>query len=266
MLFHCFLDDSKDQNQSKLLVSAGFLGTKDDWHHLRIAWKKRLKKDGLKYFKTSEYKMLEGEFARFKTAAYPSPNGRNKASQIRNDLQDILRKHPRVLGVGEAIPVDDYSKVCARPEAQGIFPGNPYQRALEGVLLEAVTLARKLTGPDSEVAFVHDDGTDFDYLRAVYEGFKIANPKTAKSMKGFLPLSDKEHPPLQLADMVANFTLGVGLEWLKNGREAKWATEMSDNIGKLGIWTEHLMLSILKRNLIRKGRPIPPDLQAEEYG
>src|SRR5712691_6322885 len=88
MLFHCFLDDSKDQNQSKLLVSAGFLGTKDDWHHLRIAWKKRLKKDGLKYFKTSEYKMLEGEFARFKTAAYPSPNGRNKASQITNDLQD----------------------------------------------------------------------------------------------------------------------------------------------------------------------------------
>jgi hypothetical protein len=132
--------------------------------------------------------------------------------------------------------------------------------------MESVKLAHKLTGENSEVAFVHDDGPDFDELRAVYEGFKIANPKTAKSMKGFLPLSDKEHPPLQLGDMVANFTLGVGLDWLKNGREAKWATEMQDNIGKLGIWTEHVMLSILKCNLIRFRKPIPADLQADEYG
>lgn len=265
MLFHCFLDDSKDQNQSKILVSAGFLGTKDDWHHLRVAWNKCLRKDGLKYFKTSEYKMLEGEFRRFKTSAYPPPTGRQQASKIRDDLQGILKKNPRILGVGEAIPIEDYNKVCARPEAQGIFPGSPYQRALEGVLLEAVTLAHKLS-PDSEVAFVHDDGADFDWLRAVYEGFKIVNPKTAKSMKGFLPSSDKEHPPLQLADMMANFTLGAGLEWLNNGRQAKWASQMSDNIGKLGIWNEHLMLHILKRNLIRKGLPVPLDLQAEEYG
>ncbi|MGO9721918.1 MAG: DUF3800 domain-containing protein [Methylocella sp.] len=266
MLFHCFLDDSKDQNQSKLLVSAGFLGTKDDWHRLRIGWKKQIKKDGVNYFKTSEYKMLNGEFSRFKAAAYPPPTGREAASRIRSNLQATLRKNPRILGVGMAIPVDDYNRVCARPEAQGIFPGDPYQRALEGVLLEAVTLAHKLTGPSAKVAFVHDDGPDFDHLRAVYNGFKIANPKTAESMIGFLPLSYKEHPPLQLADMVANFTLGVGLDWLANGREARWASEMQDNIGKLGIWTEHFMLSVLKRNLIRKGKPVPLDLQADEYG
>jgi hypothetical protein len=82
MVYHCFLDDSKDQNQRRLLVSAGFLGTKNDWHHLRIAWKKRLKKDGLEYFKTSEYKMLDGEFSKFKTAAYPPPTGREKAAKI----------------------------------------------------------------------------------------------------------------------------------------------------------------------------------------
>ncbi len=266
MLFHCFLDDSKDQNQSQLLVSAGFLGTKDDWHKLRVAWKKQLKKHGLEYFKTSEYKMLSGQFSRFKTAAFPPPTGRRAASEIRSDLQAVLRNNPRILGVGLAVPVDDYNKVCARPEAKGVFPGNLYQRALEGVLLEAVRLAHKLTGPNTRVAFVHDDGPDSAQLKAVYNGFKIANPKTAKSMVGFLPLCDKEHPPLQLADMVANFTLGVGLEWLTNGREAKWANEMQNNIGKLGIWTEHVMLSILKRNLIRLEKRVPTDLQAAEYG
>jgi len=262
MLYHGFLDDSKDQNQSKLLVSAGFVGTKDAWHKLRVAWKKRLKKDGLKYFKTSEYKMLEGEFSQFKSTFYPPPTGREKAAEIRSDLQAILRNNPDIAAVGIAIPVDDYKKVCARPEAAEIFKGNPYQRALEGVMFETV----KLVSPQDKVTFAHDDGPDFDVLRAVYEGFKIANPRTAESMAEFVPLCDKEHPPLQLADMVANFTLGVGLDWLVNGREVKWATEMESNIAKLGIWTEHVMLSILKRNLIRFGKPIPADLQGEEYG
>jgi hypothetical protein len=265
MLYHCFLDDSKDETQSKILVSAGFLGTKDDWHHLRVRWKKRLKKDGLKYFKTSEYKMLSGEFAKFKTAAYPVPSGRAKAAEIRSDLQSLLQREPGIAAVGIAIPVGDYEKVCARPEAADIFKGMPYQRALEGVMLETVKLMLRRS-PQGKVAFVHDDGPDFDVLRAVYEAFKILNPRTAESMAGFMPLSDKEHPPLQLADMIANFTLGVGLDYLGNGGEAKWATEMGNNIGKLGIWTEHVMLSILKRNLIRKGLPVPADLQAEEYG
>lgn len=178
----------------------------------------------------------------------------------------MLQNNPRILGVGLAVPVDDYNKVCARPEANGIFAGNPYHRALEGVLLEAVRLAQKLTGPSAKVAFVHDEDPDFDQLKTIFNGFKVANPRTAESMVGFLPLSDREHPPLQLADMVANFTLGVGLEWLFNGREAKWATEMQNNIGKLGIWTEHVMLSILKRNLMKFRKPVPADLQAEEYG
>jgi len=266
MLYHCFLDDSKDQTQSKLIISAGFVGTKDDWHKLRVAWKKRLRKDGLKYFKTSEYKMLEGEFGQFKTAAYPPPTGRQKAAQIRSDLQQILKQNPRIAAIGNAVPVEDYARVMARPEADGIFFGNPYHRALDNVMLETVNLIHKLVGHNTKVAFVHDDGPDFDELRAVYEAFKIANPRTAESLAGFLPLSDKDHPPLQLADMVANYTLGVGQTWLENGREAKLATEMEENIGKLGIWTEHVMLSVLKHNLMRQGKPIPVDLQGEEYG
>jgi hypothetical protein len=266
MNFKCFLDDSKDQNQSKLLVSAGFLGLKEDWHRLTAEWKRALKKHGLRYFKTSEYKMLDGEFARFKSRAFPPPTGRQAASAIRSELQGVLRRNPRILGVGIAIPVEDYARVCSRPDAQGIFPGDPYQRALEGVLLEAVKLAKMVAGEDVRIGFVHDDGPDSALLRSVYEGFKVANPRTATHMDGFRPLCDRKNPPLQLADMVANFTLVVGLDWLTNGRQAKWATEMESNIGKLGVWTEHVMLSILKRNLIRRNRPVPVDLQGSEYG
>ena len=37
-----------------------------------------------------------------------------------------------------------------------------------------------------------------------------------------------------------------------------------DNIGNPCIWNEHVMLSILK-HLIRFRKPVPADLQADEY-
>lgn len=267
MVFHCYLDDSKDRDQSKLMVSAGFFGSQPDWASLRIEWSRVLKKHGLAYFKSSEYNHLNGQFERFrKDPRYPKPKGRDAARGIRSELQQVLQNHPRVFSTGICIPLDDYAKVCARPEAVEVFgKGSPYHRALEAVLFETVRMARHIPGRNA-VAFVHDDGSDFNELRALYDGFKIKNPKTAKFLVGFQPLDDKEHPPLQLADMVANFTLEAGLNWLENGRQAEQAKEMGDNLGKLGVWTEHVLLSALKRNLILKGKPIPVDLQKDEYG
>jgi hypothetical protein len=265
MVYTCYLDDSKDQNQSKIVVSAGFYGTKDDWVKLRVAWKKRLKEDGLDYFKTSEYKSLTGEFSKFRTAAYPPPKGREKAMQIRSDLKQIFKRIPGIQGVGVVIPLDDYGRVCERPEAQDVFVADPYRRALEGVLLDAVKLIRQKSG-QNVVAFVHDDDQDFDRLRQIYNEFKILNPKTAKFMAGFQSLDDKLHPPLQMADMMANLTLGVGLEWLETGRTPSKLKEMEENIRFIGAWNEHYMLSLLKLNLIANGRPVPADLQADEYG
>lgn len=262
MLYQCFLDDSKDQHQQKLVISAGFYGDKDSWHGVRRSWRKCLRKHDIEYFKTSEYKMLRGQFASLRT--FPTPQGRDKASEIRAELLSILRRHPDIHGLGVTLPMEDFEKVCTRPDGE-IMRGLPYQRAFEGVLFEAVKLIRKLPGKNA-VAFVHDDGPDFNMLRTVYSGFKIANPKTAEFMAGFRPLSDKEHPPLQLADMIANLTLEIGTQWLADRRPLRGLKHMQENIRMLGVWDEHYMLSILKRNLIRFGKPIPLDLQADEYG
>jgi hypothetical protein len=66
--------------------------------------------------------------------------------------------------------------------------------------------------------------------------------------------------------MVANRSLEHGLEWLSNGRNPSLLKEMADNVHHFGVWDEHYMLSILKRNLKRFRKPIPSDLQAVEYG
>jgi hypothetical protein len=264
MIYNCFVDDSKDQNQSQMVVSAGFFGTQDDWGALRIAWKKRLSEDGLEYFKTSEFKMLNGQFAKFKTSDYPPPTGREKARQIRSDLQAILKRVPGIRGIGICIPIDDLNKVCTRPEAAPFFCGSPYNLALQSIIHETVGFIRQKSGRNM-VAFVHDDGPDYDVLHHFYKGFKEVNPTTAKYMAGFQPLSDKEHPPLQAADMVANLALGIGMEWLEQGRKVEKIKEMEDSVGKIGVWTEHYLLSVLKRQLVRLDKTIPLDLQSEEY-
>jgi hypothetical protein len=264
MVYHSYLDDSKDQSQSKMVISAGFYGTQNDWAKLRAAWTGCLKRNQIEYFKTSEYKMLTGQFARFRTGAFPPPQGREEAMKIRSELQQVFSSIPGIQGIGIAIPLDDHDRVCSRPEASEIFVGSPYRRAFESVMYETVQFIRRIPGRNV-VSFVHDDGPDIDELRAYYLDFKETNPKTAKLMRGFQAMDDKLHPPLQMADMVANFTLGIGLEWLSSGRPLSKLKEMEGSIKRLSVWTEQYMLAVLKQNLIRSGRPVPSDLQSSEF-
>jgi Protein of unknown function (DUF3800) len=261
MVFQCFLDDSKDQDQSKVFVSGGFIGNKEGWGELRVAWSKRLRECGVEYFKTSEYKMLRGQFEQFR--AYPPPKGREKANEVRDSLLAIPRNLHNIKAVACVIPVDDYAKVCAREEAQDFFAAKPYRRALEGIFNEVVRAIETLPGKHA-VAFVHDDGDDFDELRHYYDEYRDVNKRHARIMAGFQPLDDRLHPPLQMADALANFTQEKGIEWLQNGRKTL-VPEVSFDIYHLGIWDERYMLGLLKHELKRRGKPIPADLQSEKY-
>jgi hypothetical protein len=265
MVYECFLDDSKDAKQSKLFVSAGFFGTRDDWSSLRKAWNAVLREKGIDYFKSSEYNHLTDQFAKYRTDAYPPPAGRNAAKEIKRALQEVVSNHRNIRGIGISVLVEDFDKVCSRPEVSGIFGSNPYHRALESVMFETVRIICRRPGHNM-VAFVHDEESDFETLHSLYLGFKKLNPKTAKYMGGFAPLSDKEHPPLQMADMIANSALEVGMDRITKGETDKARISMRENINLLGYWDEHYMLSVLKRNLALRGRPIPLDLETEEYG
>ena len=263
MVFQCFLDDSKDKHQNEVFICAGFIATKNDWSNLRSQWGSVLRKHGLQYFKSSEYKMLKGEFLRFQGSDYPAPSGRNKAKEIRNELLQIARSFPNVMGMGIAIPIAIYRKVCDRPEAKEFFAANPYRRALEGVLKETTAQVEKLPGHHA-VLFIHDEGQDWHDLEDYYHEYKRQNPRHGKKMDGFIPLDDKKHPPLQLADALANQSVVDSKVWLENG-QITLEDEKEFNLCKIGVWNEHVMLSILKHNLARRGLPIPADLQSEEY-
>jgi len=266
MVYHSFLDDSKDRKQAKLMVSAGFFCEREAWGSLRMGWKKVLRRNGIEYFKSSECYALRGEFARFRTDNYPKPKGREAAQQIREELQGVLERHPTIHGIAVMIILEDYYTALDRPESQGILPPNPYHAALNSIIYETVKMVRSHPGHHA-VAFVHDDGPDFESLRSSYTNFKTMNAKTAKSLGDFAGLDDKLHPELQAADMIANYALQRGLDALERGDGSLKTTvsEMKANIRKFGYWDETYILYVLKTLLRDKGRPIPLDLQSEKY-
>jgi hypothetical protein len=98
-------------------------------------------------------------------------------------------------------------------------------------------------------------------LYSAFAKFKEANPETAEFIEAFRPLDDKKHPPLQAADMIANYALGIGIKGLETSGGMKLAvSEMNESIGLLAHWSKKYMLSVLRANLIARGKPIPLDI------
>lgn len=262
MVCKCFMDDSKDSQQLRMLVCAGWIGERSDWLDFCVRWNKRLRADDIAYFKTSEYKMLKGQFAKFRDL--PAPNGRNAAKSIRDDLLSIIRSYDNLRSVGVCIPMDEWNAVASRPEAKGILEF-PYRRAIESVWTETVRRGFHRSRPHrhSVVAFIHDDGPDFPELASLYTAFKKLNPRTAKHMVGFSELDDKVTPPLQAADLIANHSLELGIKWLDNGKNLEEESELQSSMGFLSVWREDYAKGVLHHELRRKKCAIPAELENE---
>jgi hypothetical protein len=260
MIYNCYLDDSKDQKQEQMIISAGFFAPMKAWQLFRLAWNTCLRKHGIHYFKTSEFRMLTGQFQKFKSAAYPIPTGRAAADKIRNELRMILDDAHGINGIGIAIPVADYEEVSQMPEAANIMPANPYHGALVSIFAETLKcVGRKFRGRNM-AAFVHDDGNDFPELHSVYKGFMNENPHWAKHSGGFQPLDDTRHPELQAADMAANYALQLGQTWLTNGRSEPEREQFKKSIKWIGVWEKTYILKLLVEQYAHRKLPIPQTL------
>jgi hypothetical protein len=259
MVYHSFLDDSKDKGAQRVMVSAGFYAGQDDWESFRIDWKKVLANYKLEYFKSSECHCVNGQFLHFRKSGkeYPTQEEKDRAREVRSELQLVLSRHPAIRGIGVAVQVEDYRRMASIPEAVNILPSDPYKAALSSVMFETVKHMRKASR-HSVVAFVHDDGDDYGELHTCYCAFREMNKRTAKFMGGFQPLNDKKSPALQAADLIANhttFLMGRKLD----SKDA--VIEMQQNLSRLGYWDERYIAAVLKNGLAKKGKPIPLDIE-----
>jgi hypothetical protein len=243
VVFHAFLDDSSDRDQSKVIVSASFIGTQQQWSKLRVAWSKRLKEDGLAYFKASDYWRLTGEFSKYRSdSKYPRPAGRIAAEAVRDDLEKIV-KESGVGGIAMVIPVPVFTEVLAMSEVKEKLGDRPYLWVFQSLLFETVKEVRTVPG-QHVVTFVHDEGPDSAQLLGKYIQFKHANPKTSRMMGGFTSLDDKQHPPLQCADMIANATSHFAAQWLS--RDDATLERLKESVLRVAVWDKEYMLEVIR--------------------
>jgi len=259
MVYHSYLDDSKDRGAKRVIVSAGFCATKEIWEAFRLDWKRKLKEHRLCYFKSSECHSVNGEFTSLRKSgkSYATTEERKRAREIRGEFLSVVRKHPLIRAIGVAIQVEDYSRYAALPEVKDILPVDPYKAALSSVMFETVNHIRSIPG-HNVVAFVHDEQEPFDELQKCYLAFKEMNKKTREFVGGFAPMDDKKTPELQAADLIANHTTYLAGRKL-DLKDA--AVEMRENISLLGVWDEGFLVKLLKSTLRKHGHPLPLEIE-----
>jgi hypothetical protein len=244
MFYQGTIDDSADRDRQRVVISAALIGNVDDWRYLTKYWKKRLDKDGLEYFKSSQCNHLRGQFFKYRSQQeYPPPQGRAAADSVRDDLDRIIKK-ANLIGIGIVIPVPLYQKLSEEPRYASILPSDPYHWAVQSVWRETSrALREKLRGPNV-VGFAHDDGENFQRLHKLFLAYKEKNPKDAEVLRDFVPLDDKLHPSIQAADVLADITFRFAEEWALNPTPDN-LKRLRRTMYKVGIWDENYARAVL---------------------
>jgi hypothetical protein len=265
------LDESTDRYQKYAYVVAGLLTSQQNWSSIERAWKKRLEKDGLTYFKTSEYRGLKGEFLRFKNEElYPKPTGRKAAREILNDLKLILKSED-IVGLGLAINLQDYRKARRSSKVRKFLPTDPYQLAYE---IAMVAIAMHIGhGPYPQVvAFLCDQHSKATRLQEGYESLQKANPTAANYMGSLTVADDKKWAAIQLSDLVASICKDYFVKYF-NGTISDQISALQDLRAEVGnhislFFIDELAIKrIVAGNMLHNGRPsIRSSRQGQLFG
>ncbi len=228
-----YIDDSADRNRERVVISAVIIGNFNDWRYLTKAWDKRLRKDGIDYFKSSQCNHLRRQFHKFRDLGPVA--GREKADAIRQDLDKIIKKS-KAVGVGVVIPIPLFEKMKAKPRYAPHIPNDPYLWAVQSVWDES-RLAVLNVGRDSTITFAHHDGSNFHVLHELFKAYKAKNPSAARVLRDFVPLDDKTNPPIQAADAVADVTFRYAEEWAVNPTQENMR-RLRGSMYKVCVWDE----------------------------
>ena len=234
MLYHAYIDDSRDRKQERVVVSGAIIGKKPDWDALNKVWNARLQEDGIDYFKSSHCETLNGQFHKFRS--FGLVEGKRRAKLVRDDLDKIIL-HSKVMALGVALSVPCHKMMLSDTVKFGEVPVVPYRLAFQQVLAECAK-AMQLLGRGNIVTFGHDNGSDYSALREIYKEFKKRNTRYCGVLAAFVPLDDKQHPPVQAADVAAWLTFRFATDSL-NDPKAENMKRLRERMYKVVNWLDN---------------------------
>jgi hypothetical protein len=204
-LLPVYLDDSADAQQKQVVLYGGYVATTQIWREFNREWRRILKESKIEYFKTSECRMLEGQFSRFRSEVdFPSPKGREAAQQIRDRLKRVITE-TKPVGIAVGVLVPDYNQVLKTPDGKAFLCTNPMDSAQQAAMFECAKRV-KIQAEDYCVSFIFDLSTRAAHEVDIYKLFVAGNPETAPMLCGITHQDDKKRPALQAADMMAHIS------------------------------------------------------------
>ena len=258
MLSRAYLDESSDGKAEHVYVAAGFIGIPSDWTKLRHKWNIQLRvsaqSHGLKrldYFSSKDCRNLQGPFFPLSKMGKPIPEMKKVALQIRDELELVIKGSP-IQGMGIAVNMEDFREYDARPEVRS----NPHWNSdhedaafqLTFGLIAELLQQLDADGAGSHVAgFICDDGSNKIKIEASYDRFKQKHPPLAKYMRGISHLDDKKHPPLQMADLMADLSREMTGRWISNGGDRSHVPcRLAGNVIQIKCYDRDSMERVLK--------------------
>lgn len=249
ILYPAAIDDSADREQKKFVLAAALIGNRNQWLRLRVAWRKRLEVDGIKYFRSASCRYLRKQFFKYRDVEkYPPPLGRQIADKLRDDLDSIIHEC-KLVGMGCIIPVPLFERFRHDPKYEKAMTKHPYHWAVQTVWAECAEGMKRFQGKHI-VTFAHDDCSNFDSLRHLYKEYKRKNKKHAKSMGDFVPLDDKLNPSIQAADVIADVTHTVAstIEQWEPVPKVEFE-RLRKRMYTIAVWDENFAKAVLEQEL-----------------
>jgi hypothetical protein len=208
MIGTAYLDDSADPNQSDVFVAAGFFCVDPEWRRLRREWRKILKPHGIGYFRATDCRNLQGDFAKLKEK-WGERRAHEIANCIRQKLSNLMEDAELLIGFGFGINMRDFWEVDAMPEAkacrQWMRECHDYQtyafRNMFGKITHAVL---QLPPCDNYLLFVCDGTTHYRKIKRGFDRVKKKFPELGERMLSLAPMDDKKVSELQMADFMAD--------------------------------------------------------------
>src|ERR1700693_743704 len=148
MTFNAVFDESGKQNDSDVVVFAGFFTTADRWTEFGREWNTELRKNKLTYFRMVDAVQLNGSFSKFR-------NKRPALTSLVSRLADLICKYA-MEGTINRISTAEFK---ALKETVRLRYKNPFYYAFEGGI-EA--LANSLTlEPTDRFNLICDDSEEY---------------------------------------------------------------------------------------------------------
>lgn len=251
MLFKVYLDESSDERQQKAAAVGGFIGEVKQWKGFSLKWFKRLARNKIDYFHSSEYYSLTGQFEQFKDPIkYPKPAGSLAAKAVLESLESLIQK-TELVGVGICIFMDDWkAAIKSDPDAPKILT-NPYEIATQFLISEIHKVLSEEVGKGNRIAFIADESQAAERIEKVYLELKRVNPGL-DGLKSFTHLDDKPCAFLQAADMMAGLSRQAALDSLKTGGGVVKPRRLEDRISFIRCLGRDFLEEIIRKEKHRR--------------